>query len=412
MSRPSRRHFLAAAAAALAPRGASAADPPPAPVADLAAGNTAFGMDLYAHLAAAPGNLFLSPFSISAALAMAAAGARGDTLAEMRKVLRFPGDPAATHAAFGKLFKAVTTPDAVGKPAYELSVANALWAQKGYPWRAAYKQTVSAIYGAGLFDVDFVGNPEAARGQINHWVEGQTRDKIKDLLAKGIVTTDTRLVLTNAIYFKGTWASTFDKDATRDLPFRLADGGKVDAPLMFRKGGYSYTEGDGFQALELPYKGNRLGMVVVLPAAPDGLPAVEKALTGDALAKTLANLKYEREVLVHLPRFKAEKSFNLNEPLKALGMKAAFTPAADFGGMSDGGPSLSVSDVVHKAFVDVNETGTEAAAATAVVVGLTSAPAQPPKPKVFRADRPFLFLIRDRQTNSVLFLGRLTHPKA
>jgi len=217
-------------------------------------------------------------------------------------------------------------------------------------------------------------------------------------------------VLTNAIYFKGDWQDPFKKEATKDLPFTTTGGKTVDAPLMFRVGRYQYGESDSFQALDMPYAGKRISMTVILPRKPDGLPAVEKELTAAKLAETIKGLRPAEEVHVHLPRFKVEKDFLLNKPLKALGMKAAFE-GADFSGMHTGGEQLDISAVLHKAFVDVNEEGTEAAAATGVVIKATAAP-PPPKPVYFKADHPFLFLIRDHKTGSVLFLGRLENPKA
>jgi serpin B len=409
MTRLSRRKFLAVsgalAAGAAAARLGFAADPAPES-ADLAAGTTAFGLDLYGKLKDAAGNVFLSPFSVSTALAMTAAGARGKTLEEMAAVLRLPENP---HRAYRLMLLSLNTiPEAKGKPAYQLSTANALWAQEGYPWRAEYKKLVAEHYAAGLFDVDFASDPDAVREQINEWVKVQTREKIKDLLGPRVVTLLTRLVLTNAIYFKGDWVDAFKKEATRDRPFFLADGGKVDVPLMHRTGPYHYAEADGYQLLDLPYQGGRVSMTVLLPRKPDGLAAVEKGLTADRLAGDLKRLRPEERVHLYLPRFRVEKGFELTGPLQALGMKAAFD-AADFGGMHTGPEKFKISRVVHKAFVDVNEEGTEAAGATGVVLEAASPP--PPQPKEFRADRPFLFLIRDSATGSVLFLGRVTNPR-
>jgi serpin B len=217
----------------------------------------------------------------------------------------------------------------------------------------------------------------------------------------------TRLVLTNAIYFKGDWHEKFKKEDTKPAPFMLADGKKADVPLMFRAGTYHYTETDGYQILDLPYVGKRLSMTVILPKRPDGLPAIEKVLTGEKLAAVLKGLQPEHRIHVHLPKFKVEKDFTLNKPLQALGMKTAFdVNKADFGGMHTGREALHISKVLHKVFVDVNEEGTEAAAATAVVTGEPGVR----EPKVFRADRPFLYLIRDHKTASVLFMGRLSEP--
>ena len=408
MNALSRRKFLSASAAlgagAMFPRLAKSAEGK-VDTAKLVAGNTAFGCDLYGQLKGEAGNLFLSPFSISTALGMTAAGAKGKTFDEMEQVLHLPKD---APAAFGTVLRSINDAGAEPKKrGYTLSTANALWAQQGYPWKPDYKKLVATDYAAGLFDVDYKGDAEAARVTINTWVEKETREKIKDLLPKGSVTGLTRLVLTNAIYFKGDWAEQFKKDATKPAPFLLANGTKAEAPLMHRVGAYTYAETDGYQALDLPYVGKRLSMTVILPRKPDGLPAVEKELTGDKLSAVLKSFRFEQEVHVHLPKFKVEKALTLNEPLKALGMKAAFD-RADFSGMATAEP-LSISAVLHKAFVDVNEEGTEAAAATGVVVGATGVQ-EPRPPKHFRADRPFLYLIRDHHTGSVLFLGRLSEP--
>ena len=410
MNALSRRRFLSASAAIAAGGVSSRFAPASEPTFDpatLVAGNTKFGCELYSQLKDDTGNLFLSPFSISTALGLAAAGAKGKTKQEMDAVLHLPiGAP----LMFGKVLASLNeAPPPKQKRGFTLSTANALWAQKGYPWKPEYKKLAATDFGAGLYDVDFKSDADAARNTINTWVEKETHEKIKNLLPKGSVTGLTRLVLTNAIYFKGDWAAPFEKKATKDLPFTTAGGKKVDAPLMYRTGGYAYAESDGYQVLDMPYIGNRVSMTVILPKKPDGLPAVEKELSGAKLGDMLKGLRYEKIVHVHLPRFKSEKSFLLNKPLKALGMKAAFD-AADFGGMHTGGEDLSISAVLHKAFVDVNEVGTEAAAATGVVVGTTSAVVPPPKPKFFRADHPFLYLIRDHKTGSVLFLGRLNTP--
>jgi len=403
----SRRRFLAlSGAAALAPLARVRAEVPP-DARSLAAGNARFGCDLFAKVRTDAGNLFLSPFSISTALAMTAAGARGRTLDEMAKVLHLPENP---HAAFAAVIKSLNEAPAAGKPrGFELSTANALWAQAGYPWKPEYKALVSASYSAALNDVDYKADPEAARGTINKWVEAQTRDKIKDLMPPDSVTAATRLVLTNAIYFKGDWATPFKKELTKDLPFHLADGKKVDAPLMYRVGDFRYAEGEGYQTIHLPYAGHRIGMTVILPRKVDGLDAVEKELTAARLDDDWKKMRPEENVRLFLPRFKVTKQFKLNDPLVALGMKSAFG-GADFSGMSTSEP-FAISDVIHKAFVDMNEEGTEAAAATGVAVKVTAFRPPPKEPVVFRADRPFLFLIRDAQTDSVLFLGRVASPK-
>jgi len=386
---------------------------PTAPVEDaakVAEGCNRFAFDLYARLKGAEGNLFLSPYSISTALTMTYAGARGETADQMAKVLCLPASGEDVHGAYGALQNDLNAAGAKG--AFDLVVANRLWGQKGYGFLPDYLALVEKKYGAGLEQVDFAGATEAARQTINVWIEKQTRDKIKDLLKPGVLDAMTRLVLTNAIYFKGKWAEEFDKKLTRDEDFFLTPEKKVAAPLMHQKAKFGYFEGDGLQALELPYQGDRLTMVVLLPkrnvppGAKDGLAALETALSAEKLAEWIGQLR-RREVQVALPRFKTTAEFSLAETLVAMGMADAFNPnAADFSGMT-GTKDLFISAVVHKAFVDVNEEGTEAAAATGVVVGVTSMPEPPP---VFRADHPFLFLIRDTKTGAILFLGRILDP--
>jgi serpin B len=376
-------------------------------VAAVVKGNTEFALSLYGKLRAQAGNLFCSPYSVSTALAMTYAGARGQTAAEMAKALDFTLDPGHLHPAFGALQHQLIQGSGK-KQGYQLNVANALWGQEHFGFLPDFLNLTRRDYGAGLREVNFQSDPEAARRVINTWVEQQTHDRIKDLLPQGLLTTDTRLVLTNAIYFKGFWAEQFKKASTKQEPFQLAGGGQVQVPLMHQTGHFQYHDGGTFQALELPYRGRELSLLVLLPKRVDGLAALEGRLTAANLAAWLGRLR-EQEVQVALPRFKVTGAFNLNQVLEALGMRQAFIPGgADFSGMSGtNGRKLFLQAVVHKAFVDVNEEGTEAAAATGVAV---AEEAEPADPAVFRADHPFVFLIRDNRSGSVLFLGRLTNP--
>jgi serpin B len=377
-------------------------------VKDLVKDNTEFALKLYGQLRTQEGNLFLSPYSISSALAMTYAGARGETADEMARALDFTLPPDRLHPSFAFL-TAQLNADEKAKRDYQLSVANALWGQKNFGFLPDFLQLTRTNYGAGLREVDFETATEQARQTINAWVEKETHDKIKELLKPGVLDDSTRLVLTNAIYFKGFWAEQFKKDATHNEDFKTSATAAVKAPLMHRTGDYKYLDGGDFQALELPYKGKDLSMVVLLPKKVDGLAEFEKKLTEANLTGWLGRLR-KQEVIVTLPRFKTTREFMLKGPLQALGMKRAFVPGgADFSGMSGtNGKRLFISAVVHKAFVDVNEEGTEAAAATGVVVKLTSA--RIPGPAVFRADHPFVFLIRDNRSGGVLFMGRLTNP--
>jgi serpin B len=369
-------------------------------------GNTRFAFDLYSRLRTQQGNLFLSPFSLSSALAMTSAGARGHTLEQMTSVLHLPSQE-ETHAAMAQLLRQVNNRQS---RRIELRTANALWAQKGHPFRDDYLRRMRSSYGAGFHEVDFTRSPEPSRRTINAWVETQTRNRIQQLLRPGLIDSLTRLVLTNAIYFKGDWQKPFPKNDSRKEPFTKPDGRQVSTMLMHREATFAYGEDADLQTLEMPYSGQELSIVVLLPRKPDGLPELEKKLTAENLTRWLAGLR-SREVNVTLPKFKMTREFALEQVLAAMGMTDAFTASADFSGMDDGHGQLQLSAVVHKAFIDVTEEGTEAAAATAVCVTVGVAPGlTPPPPPVFRADHPFLFLIRDRQTGSILFLGRLVDP--
>jgi serpin B len=366
--------------------------------------NNAFAFDLYGKLRDREGNLFFSPESISTALALAYAGAQGETAQEMASTLHFTLPPDRLHPALGALLAGLNAGGAGHN--YQLRIANALWGQKGHAFLPSYLTLLKDDYGAPLQEVDFRGATEKAREDINAWVSQQTKDKIKDLLEPGSVGPDTRLVLTNAVYFKGDWATPFKKDLTRPGPFHLGPNEAADVPLMHQTTHFKYLDAGTFQALALPYAGKDLEMVVLLPKKVDGLTGLEKALTAEALDGWLAKMRTE-EVVVTLPRFQLTSKFELAPTLAAMGMKRAFTDAADFSGM-DGKKDLALSAVIHQAYVNVNEEGTEAAAATGVVARATAARVNP----VFRADHPFLFLIRDTHTGGILFLGRLVRPSA
>ena len=371
-------------------------------------GNNEFSVALYGKLRSQDGNLFFSPESISTALAMTFAGARGDTAAEMATTLHFTMPPDRLHPAMGALLNGLNA----SHDNYQLRVANALWAQQGYAFQDDFLKLTASDYGAGANQVDFSGATEAARLTINQWVEQKTDNKIKDLLKPGVLNPATRLVLTNAIYFKADWLAQFQKAQTEDGNFYLSTAHKnVTAPLMHRAGGYNYFNGGTFQALEIPYKSGDLSMIVFLPKDMEGLPAFEQSLTAANTRQWLTQLQQVPRVIVTFPRFKVTEQFELGSTLAAMGMPTAFKlGAADFSGMA-GNRELSLSAVIHKAFIDVNEAGTEAAAATAVaMVGMAMRPPNPTPPPEFRADHPFLFLIRDNRSGSILFMGRVTDP--
>ena len=370
-------------------------------------GNSEFAFDLYGRLRARDGNVFFSPYSISSALAMTYAGARGPTATQMATVLRFPFEGDRLHRSLA----AVTGKVKAAARHADLRVANALWPQAGFPITPDFQSIAQRRYGAGLEALDFRRAPEKARVTINTWVEQQTDDRIKELLPEGVLTPSTRLVLTNAIYFKGVWKHAFLEGATRKEKFILSTGQEIsDVPLMSQSRSLRYLDGGSFQALELPYAADELSMIVFLPRAVDGLAKLESSLTADRLADWLARMTTQ-EVDVTLPRFKVTAEFRLDQALADLGMPLAFSAGqADFSGIAKDVP-LSLSAVIHKAYVDVNEKGTEAAAATGAVVRVTSAVVRPPRP-VFRADHPFFFIIRDNGTGSTLFAGRVVNPQA
>lgn len=376
-------------------------------------GNNKFALELYQTLQSRQGNLFLSPYSISAALAMTYAGAKGQTEKQMAETLCFPSISSEQfHKKFGEIIRQLN--EAGQKGSYELVVANALWGQKDYKFLNDFLTLVRTNYGGDLQQVDFVKQTEEARKTINAWVEDKTKDKIKELIKPGMVDSMTRLVLTNAIYFKGKWASEFKPERTQNAPFTLLDGRKVNVPMMTQTGKFGYMETDTTQVLELPYVNSldhardrdELSMVILLPKKIDGVSELERELARDNLAGWLDRLR-KCEVRVFLPRFKMTSEFELAGVLASMGMPDAFCSKADFSGMA-GNRDFFISAVVHKAYVEVNEEGTEAAAATGVVMKLTSVGEPPP---VFRADHPFVFLIRENQTGSILFLGRLANPE-
>ena len=385
----------------------------PPEVATLTTGNSAFALRLFGALRGdGPGaNLFFSPHSVSVALAMTYAGARTSTATQMGAALDFRLMEGQLHRAFNALDQElarrsdVTPGDMRGGDPFRLNVVNALWARRNYPFLPAFLDLLATNYGAGMRLVDFAASPEAARALINAWVAGETAGRIADLLPMGLIRTDTALVLTNAIYFKASWDLPFRADGTAARAFSLAGGQTIQVPTMTVQGQLRYADTADLQAVALPYKGRQLAMVVIAPK-PGKLAAFETTLTADALAAVVAGLR-QNEVLLHLPKFKVEAKFSLRAALSSLGMAVAFTVDADFSGM-DGTRSLAIADVIHQGFVAIDEKGTEAAAATAVVVG---PPSGPPTPVEVKIDRPFFFVIRDEPTGAILFVGRVVDPR-
>lgn len=391
---------------------------PNAPVDAAVQSNNALAVAMYKQLAEPDqqaDNLFFSPTSIAAALMLTYEGSRNQTQAEFEKVLSLKGDDRlAAHKAYAGMLGRLT---GEGKP-YELSVANALWGEQTMPFRDAFLETVRAHYAASFESVDFKRDFENQRKRINGWVEKRTHDRIKDLLPDGSLDDLTRLVLVNAIYFKAPWAIDFDEGATQPQPFYVMsqkpgdDRATVQVPMMRQfMEHYRYADMDGFNALTMVYKGGDLSMLVLLPDDKAGLPALETKLSAELIAKTVSAMKGE-VVNLWLPKWETTQDYDLVPALKALGMKGAFAArTADFTGLSDSAEAedLYISGVFHKAFIAVDEEGTEAAAATAVVV-LAESAAIAEEPIDFRCDHPFIYLIRDNRTGAVLFMGRVTDP--
>lgn len=372
---------------------------------NLAGGNTSFALDLYTRLKTADGNLFFSPYSISTCLAMTYAGARGDTAAQMAQTLHFDTDQIQLAASFGELQKQLNSEQE--KKRVELNIANGLWGQKDHLFLPAFLDIAKQSYGANSKQVDFRTHADTARTEINDWVDHKTKGKITDLIQPGVLGPATRLVLVNAIYFKGSWTGEFDKHSTIKAPFTVTPNRKPEVPLMNLTADFKYTEVDGLQLLELPYAGDDLSLIVLLPRELDGLKGMEDLFNTQTLDRWLAQAR-EQKVEVFLPKFKLSAQFSLAKPLAEMGMTDAFSPNANFFGM-DGERDLFISAVVHKAFVDVNEEGTEATAATGVVMRSMAVMMPRPTP-IFRADHPFIFLIRDNHSGSIIFLGRLVEP--
>jgi serpin B len=386
-------------------------------------GSAAFGQDnnllalrLYGSLRTQPGNLFFSPFSIRTVLAMAYAGASDDTAAQMKAALHFSQFPELLHLEFAEIIKRL---NAAGGGLYEMAVADALFSQEGSPLKQEFLELVDQQYGGVLKPVDFRNNAEAVRAEINQWVEDKTRQRIQQIVPPDSLDREARLVLVNAVYFKGRWVLPFNKAYTREEPFYLEGGTTVTAQLMHQQREIRYVQKRGFQAVDLTYQGNDLSLLVLLPNKRDGLAALEKALTADTLRECVSDMT-SCEVKLFLPRFKITWGvIDIRQPLMILGMKAAFDRTrANFSGINGLEPpdadALFISAVFHKAFVEVNEEGTEAAAATAAAMSraMASPNYKPPAIPTFRADHPFLFAIRDRRSNAILFLGRVVNPQA
>ena len=385
-------------------------DVPETDLALLVEGNSAFAFDLYQALRGEEGNLFYSPYSISLALAMTYAGARGETEQQMADTLKFLLSQDVLHPAFNSLdiLLGQRGEGAQGKDeeGFRLNIVNAIWGQKDYEFLDEFLDVLAENYGAGLRLVDFINETEKSRVAINDWISDQTEGRIEDLIPQGVITILTRLVLTNAIYFNAAWEYPFDEDATYNGPFYLLDGSEVTVPMMRQTESFGYAEGDGYKVVELPYDGLELSMVILL-SEEGQFEAFEGSLDATLVEAIIEDLE-SQEVALTMPKFEFESEFSLKQTLAAMGMPIAFTDMADFSGMT-GVRDLRIAEVIHKAFVSVDEAGTEAAAATAVIMELTAMPEEPVEVTI---DHPFIFLIRDIETGTILFVGRVVNPGA
>ena len=370
---------------------------------DVIEANNHFAINLYSQYKSEEGNIFFSPFSISTAMAMVYEGAEGKTAKEIKSVFGFPKYDNSRRNQYSNLLSEINKKD----KEYALKTANALWAEQDFNFLDKYLTTVEKYYGGKTTNLDFKNEPEASRLIINNWVEDKTNNKIKDLFPEGSIHPLTRLVLTNAIYFKAEWLKQFDVDKTRDKNFRVNPDKSIKVPMMQRtdrKSIFNYTQNEDLQILEMPYAGEDLSMLILLPF-DDDIEVLENSFTIEKLTEWKKSLR-KRRVKIYIPKFKFETKYFLSETLSNLGMPTAFTNSADFSGMT-GTKDLKIDKVIHQAFIEVNEEGTEAAAATGVTIMMLSA--KPPTP-IFKADHPFIFIIQQNETGNILFMGRVNNP--
>lgn len=372
--------------------------------------NNKFAFDLYSGLdKSKQGNIFYSPYSISAALAMTYEGAKGQTADEMKSVFHFP-ESNTLRPNFAAIYNEINQ----GNKAYELKTGNALWTQNDFPFLENYTSQVEKYYGGKVANLDFVFETEKSRQTINSFIEQQTNNKIKDLIPVGFINSMTKLVLTNAIYFKGTWEWEFDKSNTHDQNFKITSNNIVKTPMMHMnpdKARFNYADLEKLQILELPYKGEKISMLILLPKQGEDVDREytlkDIELSSEKLNEYKSQMKETKLDSISLPKFEFDTKYFMKDTLSNLGMPTAFSNRADFSGMT-GNKDLFISGVIHQAYVKVDEKGTEAAAATAVGMRVTSALPMPSR--IFRADHPFIFLIQEKETGNILFIGRVTDP--
>lgn len=365
--------------------------------------NNKFGFDIYNYLLQQKGVVFFSPYSIYSALQMTAEGAKGTTASEMSQTLYSKNNLDCIRNDISKSQQRYNSLMATGD---SIHVANSLWVQNSFPLNNSFTDLVKSNYKASVREMDFLKNAEGSRKTINDWVEQQTNKRIKDLLAQGTVSPDTKLVLVNTIWLKAKWLMPFDPANTRDEVFHATDK-EIKTPFMHKMMPVNYVEDETMQMIELPYKDKKISMMVLLPVKGEE-KAFENKVSSEQVDKWIAAMKTEK-TNISLPKLKLNSSFNLNDVLTKLGMRTAFSDNADFSGISRSG--LKISDVIHKAFIEVDEDGTEAAAATAVTMVTTSMRPPDPQPiKVFKADRPFVFFLYDKEAKTILFMGKMERP--
>ena len=370
--------------------------------------NNEFAFDLYSEYQSEDGNIFFSPLSISLVLAMTYEGATGETKEQIQSVFHFPEDNLLMRSAYANLNNEINKEN----NEHKVSIANALWAEQDFTFLDEYYNLIKQYYGGEMMNLDFKNKTGLSRITINNWVEEKTNDKIKNLIPPGSVNESTRLVLTNAIYFKGDWIKQFNEDETQKRDFTLSSGDKIKVETMKRTGDkskFKYSENKDLQVLEMPYLGKELSMLILLPKDSD-IQSLEKSISVKQFSKWNKDLKEER-VNIYIPKFKFETKYFMADDLKDMGMPIAFSDDADFSGMT-GNKDLKISQVIHQAFVEVNEEGTEAAAATGgIMVTNSIGSSSKPRIPIFRADHPFVFMIKQNNTGSILFMGRVSNPE-
>jgi serpin B len=365
-----------------------------------------FSFELYRELNQSYSeNIFFSPLSISAALAMTYAGAENTTAAEMRNTMNFGPQRMDFHKEYGNVLDTLS----MNNEDFEMNIANAIWVQKKYALLKKYQSIVQNAYLSESRELDFEHQGEVSRSIINSWVEDKTNNRIKDLIPPNVITPDTRLILTNAVYFNAEWANPFNEKMTRKEPFYLLDGSEIFCDMMYQSYYFQYSQSARYQILEIPYKGYDYSMIIILPKTTLGINQLIDKLDVSVLEKHDENKKGE-EVQVNFPKFKMDTDYSLVDALYKMGMHEAFSTQADFSAMT-GGKDLMISDIIHKAFIEVDEKKTEAAAATAVIMKLTSMPSVPKMPIEFRADHPFIFMIRHNATKAIIFMGQISKPE-